>query len=323
MIFINNNGSFDPAINLAIEEYTVRNLDIQENYCFLYRNKPCIVIGKNQNLYEEVNYKFIYENNIPVYRRISGGGTVYHDENNLNFSFLTKFQSRKFNKYEQFTSPIVGALVGLGVNAYLNERNDIYADGKKISGNAQFTSRNRMISHGTLLFDADLNVLRNSLRANPEKFESKSSKSVKSSVANVKDYIGNSLEIEEFTRIIAKAIADESGYFGEYHFGKREWTEIKKLAEEKYSSFEWNYGRSPAFVFRNRIVSGSESFRTEIMVSNGCIDKIKLESSHNELEEIGSLLTGCRFNWNDVLDKVEKISGNRISKEVLFELLFT
>lgn len=165
MLFIDNKGITDPRINLAIEEYCVKNLDINETYLLFYINEPSIIIGKNQNTVEEINADYVKEKGIHVVRRLSGGGAVYHDLGNLNFSFITKDDGDSFSNFKKFTEPVTKALSKLGVNAELSGRNDILAEGRKISGNAQFATKGRMFSHGTLLFDSEIDHVVSALKS--------------------------------------------------------------------------------------------------------------------------------------------------------------
>ena len=153
---IDNNNVTDPCINLSLEEFCVRNLDMKDDYLLFYINEPSIIIGKHQNTIEEINMKYVKDNNINVVRRISGGGTVYHDKGNLNFSFMTRHSQKSIHNFKLFTDPVIRVLNQLGVKAILNGRNDITVEGRKISGNAQFTDTRSMFSHGTLLFDSDI-----------------------------------------------------------------------------------------------------------------------------------------------------------------------
>ena len=179
MLFIDNKGITDPRINLAIEEYALKNLDINESYLLFYINKSSIIIGKNQNTIEEVNQDYVEKNDITVVRRLSGGGAVYHDLGNLNFSFITKDDGDSFHNFKKFTEPVVKALGKLGIHAELSGRNDIMAEGKKISGNAMFATRGRMFSHGTLLFNSEMDHIVSALKVKKEKIESKGIKSSK------------------------------------------------------------------------------------------------------------------------------------------------
>ena len=156
MLFLDNRGITDPRINLAIEEYALKHLDIDESYLLFYINQPSIIIGKNQNTIEEINSDYVEENDIIVVRRLSGGGAVYHDLGNLNYSFITKDDGESFHNYKKFTEPVVEALKELGVNAELSGRNDLVVGERKISGNAQFATKGRMFSHGTLMLSSEI-----------------------------------------------------------------------------------------------------------------------------------------------------------------------
>ncbi|WP_040932137.1 lipoate--protein ligase family protein, partial [Paenibacillus larvae] len=156
MLFIDNQGITDPRINLAIEEYALKYLSTEQTYLLFYINEPSIIIGKNQNTIEEINMDYVKQQELHVVRRLSGGGAVYHDLGNLNFSFITKDDGNSFHNFLKFTEPVIEALRKLGVEAELSGRNDIQVGERKISGNAQFTTRGRMFSHGTLLFHSEM-----------------------------------------------------------------------------------------------------------------------------------------------------------------------
>ena len=163
MLFVSNNNNHDPAINLALEEYIFRQLP-ENNYLLFYINEPSIIIGKNQNTLEEINADYVKEKGIHVVRRMSGGGAVYHDLGNLNFSFIMKDDGSSFHNFKKFTEPVVKVLQQLGVDAELSGRNDIQVGEQKISGNAQFHSRGKIISHGTLLFNSDMSHVASALK---------------------------------------------------------------------------------------------------------------------------------------------------------------
>src|SRR5512140_3117246 len=185
MLYVDNNGITDARLNLALEEHVLRNRIEDDDLLLFYVNAPAIIIGRNQNTIEEINADVVDERGIRVVRRISGGGAVYHDLGHLNFSFMTRDVRGRFNRYDRFNGPVVEVLREMGVPAEIGGRNDILADGRKISGNAQFATAGRMFSHGTLLLDSNLDDVTTALKPKPGKVESKGVKSIRSRVANI------------------------------------------------------------------------------------------------------------------------------------------
>lgn len=192
----------DPRINLAVEEYALNYLDPNEEYVILWQNEPTVVVGRNQNTVAEVNGPFIKERGIHVVRRLSGGGAVYHDLGNLNFTFIVDAQKERVSNFEYFTRPVIEALASFGVKAEFSGRNDITIDGKKFSGNAQYWSKNRLLHHGTILFNSDLDVVGQALNVQADKLQSKGVKSVRSRVTNIYPYMPNPISIEEFKAVL-------------------------------------------------------------------------------------------------------------------------
>src|SRR3712207_6001324 len=195
MLFIDNRGITDARVNLALEEYVFRNKPAAEDCLLFYVNAPAIIIGRNQNTAEEIDADVVAARGIRVVRRVSGGGAVYHDLGNLNFSFMTPDVSGRFSRYDHFTRPVVETLRAVGVPAELGGRNDILAGGRKISGNAQFATPSRMFSHGTLLLDSDLEAVTAARRPKPGKVESKGVKSIRSRVANIAEFLPEPLAV--------------------------------------------------------------------------------------------------------------------------------
>ena len=196
MHFVDNKGITDPQINLAIEEYLLRTMDTEEDsFLLFYINEPSIIIGKNQNTVEEIDTDFVEENGIKIVRRLSGGGAVFHDLGNLNYSFITKDDGESFRNFKKFTEPVVAALAKMGVKAELIGRNDLLVDGRKISGNAQFSTQGRMFSHGTLMFDTEIDTVVSALKVRKDKIESKGIKSIRSRVANITEYLEDNRRI--------------------------------------------------------------------------------------------------------------------------------
>lgn len=329
MLFIDNKGIHDPMINLAIEEYVLRNLDGNESYLLFYINEPSIIIGKNQNTAEEINTKYVEEKGIKVVRRLSGGGAVYHDLGNLNFSFITKDDGESFHNFKKFTEPVVKALKKLGINAELSGRNDILAEGKKISGNAMFSTRGRMFSHGTLMYDVNVDDVVASLKVKKDKIESKGIKSVRSRVTNIADFLENPITIEEFRSLILKYIFEGSEEVPEYVLTEEDWNKIHEISKERYQSWDWNYGKSPKFNLQNshRFPVGSIDIRLE--VNKGCIESCKIYGDFfgvGEVAEIEELLNGVRYEREAIAEALADLDVThyfgKVTKDELINLIY-
>lgn len=329
MLFIDNKGITDPRINLAIEEYALKNLDINETYLLFYINEPSIIIGKNQNTIEEINTDYVDRNGIHVVRRLSGGGAVYHDLGNLNFSFITKDDGESFHNFRKFTEPVVEALQKLGVNAMLSGRNDLEAEGRKISGNAQFSTKGRMFSHGTLMLNSEIENVVSALKVKKDKIESKGIKSVRSRVANISEFLTEKISIEEFRSLLLKNIFGGQDEIPEYILTEEDWEKIHQLSKERYQNWDWNYGKSPKFNLQHshRFPVGSVDVRLE--VNKGKIENCKIYGDFfgvGEVSEIEKRLTGIRYERSEIeqaLDDIEtKHYFGNISKEEFINLIY-
>ncbi|MGG2093285.1 lipoate--protein ligase [Bacillus sp. S13(2024)] len=307
MLFIDNKGITDPTINLAIEEYCVKNLNINETYLLFYINEPSIIIGKNQNTVEEINADYVREKSIHVVRRLSGGGAVYHDLGNLNFSFITKDDGDSFNNFKKFTEPVTIALGKLGINAELSGRNDILAEGRKISGNAQFATKGRMFSHGTLLFDSEIDHVVSALNVKMDKIQSKGIKSIRSRVANITEFLNEKITIEEFKQLLLENIFEGESEIPTYELTEEDWKKIYKISEERYRNWDWNYGKSPKFNLQHshRFPVGQVDVRLE--VQKGVVSECKIY--------------GDFFGVEDVHDIEERLRGKVFDKEAFAEAL--
>lgn len=302
MKFISNNNITDPTLNLAMEEYVLKNLPAEESYFLFYINRPSIIVGKNQNTIEEVNQTYIDAHNIDVVRRISGGGAVYHDTGNLNFSFITDDDGNSFHNFQKFTEPIVQALQSLGVNAELTGRNDIQVGQAKISGNAMVKVKNRMFSHGTLMLNSDLDEVQNALKVNPAKIKSKGIKSVRKRVANIQEFLNDPLEIEEFKKIILKTIFGETEV-EEYKLTDEDWENIEKLSNDKYRTWEWNYGRNPKYNFEREEKFEKGFVQIKFDVKRGKIEHAKIFGDFFGVEDVTDLenaLVGCLHDFEHI-----------------------
>ena len=247
MLFVDNLGITDARVNLALEEYVFRHKPADEDVLLFYVNERAIIIGRNQNTIEEIDADVVAARDVTVVRRISGGGAVYHDAGNLNFSFITPDVKGRFNRYDQFTRPVIEVLHELGVPAELGGRNDILAGGRKISGNAQFAAPTRMLSHGTLLLDSDLDAVTAALRPKPGKVESKGVKSIRSRVANISEFLREPLDVRELReRIIERSFGTrDRARIPQIVLDDADWKAVDALVASKYGSWTWNYGENP------------------------------------------------------------------------------
>ncbi|MFQ3543807.1 lipoate--protein ligase [Halobacillus rhizosphaerae] len=311
MLFIDHEGINDPHINLAIEEYALKNLDINETYLLFYINEPSIIIGKNQNTVEEINTDYVDKNGIHVVRRLSGGGAVYHDLGNLSFSFITKDDGDSFHDFAKFTEPVTQALQKLGVGAELSGRNDIVVDGRKISGNAQFTTRGRMFSHGTLMLDSEIENVVSALNVKTEKIKSKGIKSIRSRVANISEFLEEKITMEEFKDLILRYIFDveDVNDVPQYRLTEKDWEGIHKLADERYKNWEWNYGKSPKFnIQHTKRIEGAGSYDIRLDVAKGYIRNAKIYGDFfgvGDISEIEEALIGARYEREALAEALE------------------
>lgn len=331
MKFIDNKGITDPTINLALEEYVLQNFGENDTYLLFYINQPSIIIGRNQNTVEEINTEFVDKNDIKVVRRLSGGGAVYHDEQNLNFSFITKDDGDSFHNFEKFTKPLVEVLNKLGVPAELQGRNDLVVHGRKISGNAMFSTRGRMFSHGTLMLDSEIENVVKALKVNKEKIESKGIKSIRSRVANISEFLEEKIAMDEFKALILKHVfeVDDIKDVPRYELTEEDWENVYNLSEKRYRNWEWNYGKSPSFNIRqsHKFQSGLVDVRLD--VKKGIIENCKIYGDFfglGDIDVIEEKLKGVRHERKAIEEALANVDVpyylGRISKEAFINLIY-
>ena len=294
--------NFDAYFNLASEEYLLKQTD--GYYFYLWINAPAVIVGVNQNTLQEVNLSYCNDNNIKVVRRLTGGGAVYHDNGNLCYTIIAPYEKGE-NHYQKFTAPVIDYLKTLGITANLSGRNDIEIDGKKISGNAQTVYKDRIMHHGTILFNADLTVLSKALNPSKLKVESKGIKSVRSRVANISEYLKTPMDINEFKKGLSNSILKS---FSEYKLTETDLAKINALREEKYSTYEWNIGKSPKgkYTFEGKFPFG-------ILIVNFDIENGKT---------LNTKIYGDFFSFNDITVLEQKLNGIEFNKESFSLALF-
>ena len=296
MIFIKNKNT-DVYFNLAMEEYFFEKFKKDEVF-MLWINEPSVVIGKHQNLIEELNMKYCFDNNIKIARRLSGGGTVVHDFGNLNYTYITNTTGDTALDFKEFLKPMYKALLNLKINANISPRNDFRVLEKKICGHSQFMRKKRVLHHGCILFDSNLDNLRNALNVENKKIISKSAKSVKSSVANLKEISKLDYEISDFLEKLKNEILKTQENFEIYELTKEDILNIDKIKSEKYVTKDWIYGQSPKCTF---ILDEERDYTVEI--EGGRIEKINM-GYDNKFES----LIGLYFEYEEIKNKIDELN---------------
>ena len=300
--------SMDVYYNLALEEYIFENYR-NGTWLLLWINDDSLVMGKFQNVCEEVNLIELERRGINLARRNSGGGTVFHDKGNLNYSLITDYDNNADDGYERFIVPVTDALKGLGVCAKRRGSGDIVIGEDKISGSAQAVRKGRILHHGTLLFDADLKSLKTVLSPTGAKITSKSVKSIRSSVTNIKEHIrDNDMNIKGLRDHLLREIAGKEGV-EEVRLSPKELHSIQRLRDEKYTSWEWIYSTSPEFAFEKNSAVDGAAFDVKLSVRKGIIaycdvkektDRLSTHAIPSSMAKIEDALTGCRYTCEDV-----------------------
>ena len=318
----------DPAFNLAAEQYVFDHLPKDRTYLMLWQNENAVIIGKHQNTYAEINAEYVSKHQIKVVRRLSGGGAVYHDLGNLNFTFITDADQKNAIDFHKFCTPIIKALHKMGIPAQINGRNDMLIDGKKFSGNSQYVRGGRVMHHGTLLFDSDLNMISNVLQVDPAKIEAKGIKSVRSRVTNISEYLDAKITMQEFKEtILAYILNDTSG--SEYILKDEDIDSIEKIRLERYDSWAWNYGSSPPCTLaKKERIEGCGSVEVRLNIENGYIQSAHIYGdffSSKDPNQLCQLLVGIRPTRDDYKKALQDIETDPyifgLNKDRFIELL--
>lgn len=325
----------NPQINLAIEYYLLNEVKLDEPILLFYINDNSIIVGKNQNTYEEVNIDYVEKNDVKVVRRFSGGGAVYHDLGVLNFCFITKDDGNSFRNFKKFTSPVIDALHNMGVEgAELKGRNDLVINDQKFSGNAMYSKNGRMTAHGTLMFDSEINAVVDALKPKKHKLESKGIKSIRSRVTNIKPFLDDEYQYMNTKQFREKLLLNIFGVedvseVKEYKLTEEDWKYIEEFAEQYTGNWEWNYGESPTFDLERSERLSVGTVEAKLNVDKGKITEIRLYGDFfgmGEISDVEEKLTGIQYNADSIRKAFEAVDLNYyfgdVDVEELVQLLY-
>lgn len=303
MILVQNNHK-DAAFNLACEEYLMSLFD--EDVFMMWQSAPSILIGRHQNAYREINLPYVQQAQIPVVRRMSGGGTVFCDEGNINFTFIENSMDH-FADFRKFTKPVLNYLQSMGVPAVFGGRNDLVIEGMKFSGNAQYRKQSKVLHHGTLLIDSAISQLAKALTPRPEKFTDKAVNSVTSRVTNIKSHIHNetfkNLTVDQFKAGFYEYMELSTPDCKIYTIGEQDLMAINELVATKYATYEWNFGSAPKYSFEKVQKMPWGVIEVYFDVQGGTMHQVRLMGdyfSKENMMEYEALLEGQKHEMNSL-----------------------
>ena len=302
------NKNTDPYYNMAFDEFCLESLPIDEPVFFLWQNRPAVIVGLNQEVNTEVNLDYLNKNNIALVRRVTGGGAVYHDLGNLNYTIVGRSEDLE-RDYPEYASILMKALQELGIPATLSGRNDILVDGKKVSGFAKRVCKNRLMVHGTLMYDVDLEVLPQALTPSASKLQSKGIASVRSRVANLRDYLPEVADIQAFSQRLEEILSCHYTDT-EYQLSAEDLASIQRLANEKFAQWEWNYGRSPKATLTHsaRLACGTVEIHLKIAENRIVFCQFGGDFLGNlPTSEVESALNGMVYEANAIRECLKKM----------------
>ncbi|MBU5225872.1 lipoate--protein ligase [Clostridium senegalense] len=315
-----DNLNINPYFNLAAEEYFLRYKN--DEYFILWRDEPCVVVGKNQNTLSEIDMDFIENNKVKVVRRQTGGGAVFHDLGNLNYTFIVNDDGKSFNDFKRFCKPIIGVLQTLGVKAEFSGRNDLLIDEKKFSGTAQCKYKNRVMHHGTLLFSSDITNLSGALKPKKIKFQDKAVKSVVSRITNISEHLNYDLDVLAFKNKIFEYILKSEENSRITPLTPEEIDDIEKIKKEKYETWKWNFGDSPKYDFYNEGKFEGGTVELNLKVEKGIIKDIKIFGDFFGVKDISDLeliLKECEHKTDNIKKILKTININEYFSKITME----
>ncbi|HEO5294447.1 TPA: lipoate--protein ligase [Streptococcus agalactiae] len=308
------NTSNDPAYNVALEAYAFQKLTDIDEIFILWINEPAIIIGRHQNTIQEINKEFIDKNGIHVVRRLSGGGAVYHDLNNLNYTIISNNTQEGAFDFQTFSKPVIDTLAKLGVKAEFTGRNDLEINGQKFAGNAQAYYKGRMMHHGCLLFDVDMSVLGQALKVSKDKIESKGIKSVRARVTNIVDHLSDKITVQEFSDAILAQMKEEYPEMDEYVLSDAELSEIQAMRDNQFATWDWTYGKAPEYTIERGVRYPAGKITTYANVENSTIKSVKIFGDFfgvKPVDDIEKMLEGVRYDYKDVLAAIKTVDTSQ------------
>ncbi|WP_132833244.1 lipoate--protein ligase [Streptococcus agalactiae] len=308
------NTSNDPAYNVALEAYAFQKLTDIDEIFILWINEPAIIIGRHQNTIQEINKEFIDKNGIHVVRRLSGGGAVYHDLNNLNYTIISNNTQEGAFDFQTFSKPVIDTLAKLGVKAEFTGRNDLEINGQKFAGNAQAYYKGRMMHHGCLLFDVDMSVLGQALKVSKDKIESKGIKSVRARVTNIVDHLSDKITVQEFSDAILAQVKEEYSEMDEYVLSDAELSEIQAMRDNQFATWDWTYGKAPEYTIERGVRYPAGKITTYANVENSTIKSVKIFGDFfgvKPVDDIEKMLEGVRYDYKDVLAALKTVDTSQ------------
>ncbi|MCI7301794.1 MAG: lipoate--protein ligase [Clostridiales Family XIII bacterium] len=297
MIYIESHIT-DPYFNLAMEEYVFDYMDKSKAYFILWQNEHTIVVGKYQNTAEEINQEFVDQNNIRVVRRLSGGGAVYHDSGNLNYTFIVDKKSNADFNFRYFAEPVIKTLAHFGIKSEFTGRNDVVINGKKFSGNSQYVKAGRILHHGCIMLDSNLNILSSALKPKAAKFESKSIKSIPSRVTTINANSKTPISMEQFKNELKNQVF-QAGGLKDYVFSEDDRMRIEEIKHNKYETWDWNYGKSATYNFQRELKFDFGIVSAKGAVQDGVIKEMRFSGDffgNGDIKELETLLAGEKLD---------------------------